>query len=73
MFNYTNHPAVDVSYTVTTDLNVTLSQLQSVEGSTSSTASLSNLTEQSTLLLISHKEVLEMFEITSKATIYKWR
>ncbi|MCQ1060003.1 hypothetical protein LRP52_32245 [Photobacterium sp. ZSDE20] len=32
-----------------------------------------NLDEQSSPQLISHKEVLAMFHISSKAAIYKWR
>ncbi|MGF1760612.1 hypothetical protein L4D76_22350 [Photobacterium sagamiensis] len=73
MFNYTNYPTADMSYKVETCVNVTPSQLNSVEESKDSTPSVSDLTEQSSPLLISHKEVLDMFQITSKATIYKWR
>ncbi|MDO6708820.1 helix-turn-helix transcriptional regulator, partial [Photobacterium sp. 1_MG-2023] len=38
-----------------------------------SSKTLAKATDQSTIQLTSHKEVLEMFHITSKATIYKWR
>lgn len=73
MFNYACYPAVEVSYKVNTPYSVTPSQLKSEEEQDQSPKSLIEATEQSTPQLISHKEVLEMFQITSKATIYKWR
>ncbi len=76
MHNYTNYPTVDVSYSVKSDINVTPSQLKTEinkEQSPGSSQSISTLDEQSSALLISHKEVLQMFQISSKATIYKWR
>ena len=73
MHNYTNYPTVDVSYSVKSDINVTPSQLKTEEVATQSEPTVSTLDEQSSALLISHKEVLEMFQISSKATIYKWR
>ncbi|WP_273859553.1 helix-turn-helix transcriptional regulator [Photobacterium sp. GSS17] len=73
MFNYACYPAVEVSYKVKTPDSVTPSQLKSEEEPDQSSKSLIEATEQSTPQLISHKEVLEMFQITSKATIYKWR
>jgi len=73
MHNYTNYPTVDVSYSVKSDINVTPSQLKTEEVTTQSEPTVSTLDEQSSPLLISHKEVLDMFQISSKATIYKWR
>lgn len=73
MNQYNYYPTVDVSYRVRSNISVTPSQFKSVEEQDHSPQSLTAATEQSTSLLISHKEVLEMFHITSKATIYKWR
>ncbi|GAB3528743.1 helix-turn-helix transcriptional regulator [Photobacterium alginatilyticum] len=76
MYNYTNYPNVDVSYSVKSDINVTPSQLNSGDNESSlpeSSQPVTILDEQSSPQLISHKEVLEMFQISSKATIYKWR
>jgi len=76
MHNYTNYPTVDVSYSVKSDINVTPSQLKSEDNLDSlpePSQPVTTLDEQSSLQLISHKEVLAMFQISSKATIYKWR
>lgn len=76
MHNYTNYPTVDVSYRVKSDINVTPSLLKSntqQEQSPEDSQPISTLDEQSSPQLISHKEVLAMFHISSKATIYKWR
>lgn len=76
MYNYTNYPTVDVSYSVKSDINVTLSQFKSEDNQDSlpeASQPVTTLDEQSSPQLISHKEVLEMFQISSKATIYKWR
>ncbi|MGF1702242.1 hypothetical protein L4D09_18275 [Photobacterium makurazakiensis] len=76
MYNYTNYPTVDVSYCVKSDINVTPSQLKSdnnQEQSSETSEPISTLDALSSLQLISHKEVLEMFHVSSKATIYKWR
>jgi len=76
MHNYTNYPTVDVSYSVKSDINVTPSQLKSKDNQeqlSEPSQPVTTLDEQSSPQLISHKEVLEMFQISSKATIYKWR
>jgi len=73
MHNYTNYPTVDVSYSVKSDINVTPSQLKTEEVTTQSEPTVSTLDKQSSPLLISHQEVLKMFQVSSKATIYKWR
>ncbi|ELR67956.1 hypothetical protein C942_00264 [Photobacterium marinum] len=76
MYNYTNYPTVDISYNVKSDINVTPSQLKSKdkhEQSPEESQPVQALDEQSSPQLISHQEVLDMFHITSKATIYKWR
>lgn len=73
MQNYTTYPNADFSYTVKSDINVTPSLTKNKEKPIQSDQDLLTLDEQSSSLLISHQEVLEMFQITSKATIYKWR
>lgn len=73
MNQYSNYPPIDISYSVGINTTVTPSQLKSEKEQDQSPKSLIEATEQSTPQLISHKEVLEMFQITSKATIYKWR
>ncbi|MCW8330954.1 hypothetical protein MD588_19350 [Photobacterium sp. SDRW27] len=73
MYEYTNYPTVDVSYSCKSDIYVTPSQLKTEEEPTQSESTVSTLDEQSSPLLISHQEVLEMFQVSSKGTIYKWR
>ncbi|MGF1878806.1 hypothetical protein L4D77_26420 [Photobacterium frigidiphilum] len=73
MHNYTSYPSADFSFSIRSNINVTPSQPKHEEESTQPEPTLSTLDEQSSSLLISHQEVLEMFQITSKATIYKWR
>lgn len=73
MHNYTSYPSEDFSFSIKSNINVKQSQSKHEENSTQLEPTLSTLDEQSSSLLISHQEVLEMFQITSKATIYKWR
>ncbi|MGF1723896.1 helix-turn-helix transcriptional regulator [Photobacterium nomapromontoriensis] len=73
MHNYTDYPTVDVSYSVKSYSYVTPSQFKSEKEPEQSSQSLSSLNDQSSTQLISHNEVLEMFQVSSKATIYKWR
>ncbi|MEC6796816.1 hypothetical protein VXS03_07135 [Photobacterium sp. S4TG1] len=78
MFDYNTYPTVSVSYTTENNFNVTLSHYKSKQenqlpASPPPAKTYAELNEQSTHLLISHVEVLEMFQITSRATIYKWR
>ena len=78
MFDYNSYPTVNISYTTENSLNVTPSHYKSKQqkqlpDSPPPAKTYAELNEQSTHLLISHVEVLEMFQITSRATIYKWR
>lgn len=73
MKNFKTYPIAELSYTVKSDNDVTPSQPKNKDKPTQSESALSTLDEQSSSLLISHQEVLEMFQVTSKATIYKWR
>ncbi|PSU66570.1 hypothetical protein C9J20_13670 [Photobacterium phosphoreum] len=78
MFDYNTYPTVSISYTTENSLNVTPSHYKSKQekqlpDSPPPAKTYAELNEQSTHLLISHIEVLEMFQITSRATIYKWR
>ncbi len=82
MFDYNSYPTVNMSYTTENNLNVTPSHYKSKQenqlplplpDSPPPAKTYAELNEQSTHLLISHVEVLEMFQITSRATIYKWR
>lgn len=73
MFNYSCYPTIEVSYKGKKPITVTPSQLKSEKDQQHSPKTLTEATDQSTTQLISHKEVLAMFQISSKATIYKWR
>lgn len=73
MYHYTTYPNADVSYTVKSNINVTPSLVNNEDKPTQSEPDLPTLDEKSSSLLISHQEVLDMFQISSKATIYKWR
>ena len=75
MFDYNSYPTVNISYTTENSLNVTPSHYKSKQESNyryspPPAKTYAELNEQSTHLLISHVEVLEMFQITSRATIY---
>ncbi|NAW63964.1 helix-turn-helix transcriptional regulator [Photobacterium halotolerans] len=73
MFNYTCYPTIEVSYKGKEPIIVTPSQFKSDKDHEQSPKTLTEATDQSTPQLISHKEVLAMFQVSSKATIYKWR
>ncbi|WP_318438130.1 helix-turn-helix transcriptional regulator [Photobacterium leiognathi] len=78
MFDYDSYPTIKFTYTTANTQKVTLSQFKNKQEKLLSSLPLpaktyAELNEQSTPLLISHAEVLEMFQITSRATIYKWR
>ncbi|HIF9469681.1 TPA: helix-turn-helix transcriptional regulator [Photobacterium damselae] len=80
MFDHNSYPTVNMSYTTENSLNVTPSHYKNKQenqqpnpDSAPPAKTYAELNEQSTHLLINHVEVLEVFQISSRATIYKWR
>ncbi|HIF9540157.1 TPA: hypothetical protein ACX6S1_000325 [Photobacterium damselae] len=68
MFDYNSYPTVNMSYTTENSLNVTPSHYKNKQKNQQPpppAKTYAELNEQSTHILISHVEVLEMFQITS--------